>query len=81
MEFTHEENCCSHRFCRDQRIDDSRGCGREYLKQGHRRLSRALGNGISDLHSVAAPILGPSRREPLTLTAREGLPPVYHRAR
>jgi hypothetical protein len=27
--------------------------------------SRALGNGISDLHSVVARILGPSRREPL----------------
>ena len=36
-------------------------------------LSRVLGNSISDLHSVAAPSIGPSR------TAREGLPQVHHR--
>jgi hypothetical protein len=60
-EFDHEENRCSHRFRRDQRIYDSRGCGGVHLKQGHRRLSRGLGTGISDLHSVTAPIITLSR--------------------
>ena len=32
----------SHRFCRNQRIHDSRGCGGLHAKQGHRRLVNAL---------------------------------------
>src|SRR5262245_28820395 len=70
MEFAHEQNRCSHRFGRDQRIY-ARGCGGVHLKQGYRRLSLALGNGISDLHSFSAPIFGPLRT-PLTLTSSGG---------
>src|SRR5215475_1070383 len=77
MEFAHEQKRCSHRFGRDQRIY-ARGCGGVHLKQGHRRLSLALGNGISDLHSIAAPIFG-SLRTPLTLTSSGGPASGAHR--
>jgi hypothetical protein len=79
MDFTHEQKRCSHRFGRDQRIY-ARGCGGMHLKQGHRRLSLALGNGISDLHSIAAPIFGPLRTL-LTLTSSGGPAFVLERGR